>query len=335
MIEEDTSKTNIPELGRELLHLPFEHVVPSDTNPRLNLEREPFEELKRSIHANGLLQPIVVRPHGDVYEIIGGHRRYRALQELAADHPADKRFTRVAVVVVDADDSLVPVLQLAENLNRSDLSPIEVADGVARAVATGVPSAQLAQSLGWTKRNLNRYLQLAASPAWFRAYAVEVKVQRKKIGPDGKQVVDAKTGKSLMETEGYPGLPFGDLIELLALYNLLREADALKLEEAGGERFKPQAERVTKRLAAACGSEGWSKNKLRAEIKRVKDPQRESGASPDARGDAQPIVVATDERIELDLRRAAALPLAERGELAAKLTRALVGVGFSRVVITP
>src|SRR3954465_8557847 len=124
MIEEQTSKTNIPELARELLPLPFSQVVPSDTNPRLNLEKEPFEELKKSIHMNGLLQPIVVRPKGDVYEIIGGHRRYLAPQEPAAGHPNDRRFKRVADLVVDADDDMVPVLQLAENLNRSDLSPV-------------------------------------------------------------------------------------------------------------------------------------------------------------------------------------------------------------------
>ena len=331
MIEEDTSKANIPELGRELLHLAFEHVVPSETNPRLSLEREPFDELKKSIHANGLLQPIVVRPRGDVYEIIGGHRRYRALQELAVEHPADKRFTRVAVVVVDADDSLVPVLQLAENLNRSDLSPVEVADGVARAVATGVPPAQLAQSLGWTKRNLNRYLQLAASPAWFRAFAVEVKVQKKKLGADGRAIVDEDTRKPVMDTERYPGLPFGDLIELLALYNLLREADAIELEEAGGERFKPQAEKVTKRIATACAAEGWSKSKLRDEIKRVKAPRGSGKQAPSE----QPIIVVTEERLTLDLRRSAGLAIEARSELAAKLTRALVGIGFGRVVITP
>lgn len=65
MINEETSVTNIKELARELLHLRLSEVVPSNTNPRLNLEKEPFEELVKSIEQNGLLQPIVVRPIGD------------------------------------------------------------------------------------------------------------------------------------------------------------------------------------------------------------------------------------------------------------------------------
>jgi hypothetical protein len=132
LIEEPTNRTSIPELARELLYLPFHLVVPSDTNPR---------------------------PKGDVYEIIGGHRRYAALKELAQEHKTDKRFTRIAVVVVHADDALVPVMQLAENLNRADLSCVEVADGVARALKNGVDTTQLAENLGWSRRNLRRYMR--------------------------------------------------------------------------------------------------------------------------------------------------------------------------------
>lgn len=331
MMEERTGETNIPELKRELLHLPFDQVVPSETNPRLNLDREPFDELKKSIHANGLLQPIVVRPKGDVYEIIGGHRRYSALRELAADHPKDRRFTRIAVVVVDVDDELVPVLQLAENLNRSDLSAIEIADGVARAVRQGVTSTQLAENLGWTRRGLNRYLQLAEAPPWLREYAKEVKVAKKKLDAQGNVVIDAKSNKAALEVERHPGLGFSELHELLTLYNLLHDADKLQLEEMGGELFRPQAERTTKRLAVACAAEGWSRAKLREEIKRAKDPKRRASGERNA----QPAVVITNERCVLDLRRADSLFVAERSELAARLTHALARFRFKSIIITP
>lgn len=333
MEDRTTGETNIPELARELLHLPFDQVVPSETNPRLNLDREPFDELKKSIDANGLLQPIVVRPKGDVYEIIGGHRRYCALRELAGERPSDKRFTRIAVVVVDVDDEMVPVLQLAENLNRSDLSPTEVAEGVARAIKSGVGPAQLADNLGWTRRSLNRYLQLADAPQWLKDYAKEVKVTRKKHDASGAVVIDAKTEKPALETERYPGLGFSDLYELLVLFNLLREADALQLEELGGELFRPQAERTTKRLAIACAAEGWSHSRLRAEIKRAKDPKPR--AASERVQQQQETVVVTKERFVVDLRRASSLSTAERSELAARITHALTAFRFKSIVITP
>ena len=331
MIDEQTGKTNIPELARELLHLPLDQVVPSETNPRLNLDKEPFDELKKSVYANGLLQPIVVRPKGDFYEIIGGHRRHAALRALALAYPKDKRFTRIAVVVVDVDDDMVPVLQLAENLNRSDLSPVEIADGVSRAVQSGVDPAQLAENLGWTRRSLNRYLQLAEAPSWLREYGKEVKSQKKKVDANGAVIIDPKTNKAALETERYPGLGVGDLHELLALFNLLREADAINLEEEGGEGFRPQAERTTKRLAIACAAEGWSKMRLRAEIKRVKDPKH----APREHEQHAPLLVVTKDRCVLDLRRASDVTPADRNDLAARLMQTLVAFGFKSVLITP
>lgn len=198
--DQETSKTTIKALARELLHLKLNEVVPSNTNPQLNLEKEPFEELKKSILQNGLLQPIVVRPVGGTYEIIGGHRRYAAISQLHAERADDKRFSRIAAVVRDVDDQLVPVLQLAENINRSDLSPMEVADGIANALNGGVDCDRLAEQLGWTRRHLMRYVQLNEAPAWLKEMTREVKVTRKKLDEAGKPLVDQKTNKPVLET---------------------------------------------------------------------------------------------------------------------------------------
>jgi ParB/RepB/Spo0J family partition protein len=329
MTEEPTGKTVIPELARELLYLPFHLVVPSNTNPRLNLEKEPFEELKKSIYANGLLQPIVVRPKGDVYEIIGGHRRFAALKALAEKYPDDKRFTRIAVVVVDVDDSMVPVLQLAENLNRSDLSAIEVAEGVARAVSSGVDGQQLADNLGWSRRHLYRYLALADSPKWLREFAVEVKVTKKKLDAAGAATIDPKTSRAATTTETFQGLPASYLFDLIALYSVLRDADAIQLEELGGDKFRPEAERVTRRLATACAVEGWSAARLKLEVKNAKDPTPRKTRRKDTS-----LVIVNNGKLVIDLERAEKLAGAERGELAAALTAALTILKFKTIVIT-
>jgi ParB family chromosome partitioning protein len=76
------------------MHLTLAAVMASASKPRRGLDKEPFAELKRSIFENGLLQPVVVRVAGELYEIVGGHRRYAALCELAREHPGDPRFAR-------------------------------------------------------------------------------------------------------------------------------------------------------------------------------------------------------------------------------------------------
>src|SRR5690348_3214526 len=103
----------------ELVQLPLAHVDPSDANPRLNLEKEPLAELKKSIALNGLIQAIVARPKDDRYEIISGHRRYVAISELAREHPDDERFKRIACSVRNVDDAQARALRLAENVNRA------------------------------------------------------------------------------------------------------------------------------------------------------------------------------------------------------------------------
>ena len=141
-----------------------------------------------------------------------------------------------------------------------------------------------------------------------------------------------RTNAPLLEVERYPRLGFSDLHELITLYNVLREADALQLEERGGEKFKPQAERITKKLAVGCAAEGWSNLRLRAEIKRVKDPPPPHAART---GDPIASALVSKDRLVLDLRRAKSATAAERTELAAKLTQALIAYGFKTVSITP
>ncbi|HUQ50691.1 MAG TPA: ParB/RepB/Spo0J family partition protein [Gammaproteobacteria bacterium] len=165
--DETTDVTNRG-AARELLHLLLSQVVPAAANPRLTMEKESFQELSKSIEQNGVLQPIVVRPLGDKYEIIGGHRRHAVLVELAAKHPGDPRFTHIPAAVIEADDAQAPVLRLVENINRSDLTPLEQVEGLARAVEAGNKKEVLAAGLGWPMRKLYKYLQLAEAPAWLR-----------------------------------------------------------------------------------------------------------------------------------------------------------------------
>ena len=104
----------------QVLHLPVASIDPSPLNPRLKMRE--IDELAASIAAYGLLQPLVVRPAGERYTLLVGHRRFTAVRRLGWTHvPAFPR---------EAADDEAYLLTLIENLQRNDLSPREEAQGL-------------------------------------------------------------------------------------------------------------------------------------------------------------------------------------------------------------
>lgn len=109
--------------------VPIEMVRPNPNQPRMHFNKEELQELSTSIEKDGLLQPILVREVEGVYEIIAGERRWQACQ-LAG-------MKKVPVRIKEADDMKVLELALIENLQRSDLNPIEEAYGYKRMMERG------------------------------------------------------------------------------------------------------------------------------------------------------------------------------------------------------
>ncbi len=176
-----------------MLNIPLNRVAPSIANPRMTLDKEALQELMKSIATNGLLQPIAVRVAGDKYEIVGGHRRFHAVQELARKHPEDARFATIAALVVNLADKQIAGARLAENISRADLSPLEIAEGIADALDKGMTQVELAQSLGWEERNVYRYRQFHQAPAWLKAFGSVVPSPVKKLDEAGVPVLDPVT----------------------------------------------------------------------------------------------------------------------------------------------
>ena len=106
----------------ELRHLPVEWIQPGRYQPRRDIQPEALEELAASIKAQGLMQPIVVRPlpeQQDRYEIIAGERRWRACQLAQLD--------RVPALIRDVADEAAIAMALIENIQRENLNPMEEA----------------------------------------------------------------------------------------------------------------------------------------------------------------------------------------------------------------
>src|SRR5262249_25178971 len=94
-------------------------VEPSPYQPRTRFREEALEELSRSIQASGIIQPIVVRPVGNRYQLIAGERRWRAAQRAG--------LTKVAAIVREVSDELALEMTLVENIQREDLNAMEAA----------------------------------------------------------------------------------------------------------------------------------------------------------------------------------------------------------------
>ncbi len=125
----DSELSGTPEKERDLGEVPIDMVHPNPKQPRMHFNKEELDELASSISKDGLLQPILVREVDGSYEIIAGERRWQACQIAG--------LTQVPVRIKEADDMKVLELALIENLQRSDLNPIEEAYGYKRMMERG------------------------------------------------------------------------------------------------------------------------------------------------------------------------------------------------------
>lgn len=122
-------ESSVEAAPHHLDEVPIELVHPNPNQPRMHFNKEELDELALSIEKDGLLQPILVREDAEGYEIIAGERRWQASQ-LAG-------LKKVPVRIKEADDMKVLELALIENLQRSDLNPIEEAYGYKRMMERG------------------------------------------------------------------------------------------------------------------------------------------------------------------------------------------------------
>lgn len=113
-----------PSPGEKVIEAPVERLEPNPFQPRRVYEPQALKALADSISEHGLLQPILVRPAGQGYQIIAGERRFRASQMAG--------LTQVPVVVRQATDEQTLLMALLENLQREDLNPMEEAGAYQR-----------------------------------------------------------------------------------------------------------------------------------------------------------------------------------------------------------
>jgi ParB family chromosome partitioning protein len=154
-----------PEPGRSPAEVDIDRLTPNDFQPRARMDDARLEELAQSIKANGVIQPIIVRRAGDMYQIIAGERRWRAALKAG--------LLRVPVVVRDvASGAKRSVLEMAliENIQREDLNPIDEALAYRRlADEFHLRQEDIAAAVGKDRATVANHLRLLKLPAEVRA----------------------------------------------------------------------------------------------------------------------------------------------------------------------
>ncbi len=152
----------VPDDGEQhniLSKIPVEMISPNPFQPRLNFEPEAFDELKKSILANGLIQPITVRRIGyHQYQLISGERRLKACREIGY------REIPAYIIKVDTDEAML-ALALIENIQREKLNPIEIAAAFKRLMdECGLNHEEIAERVGKDRSTIANSIRLLKLP---------------------------------------------------------------------------------------------------------------------------------------------------------------------------
>ena len=160
------------ERARGQRRVPIEFLRPNPRNPRRYYGEAELEELAASIRAKGILQPILVRTvsgAADAFEIIAGERRWRAAQRAGLHE--------VPVLLLEIGDREALEIAIIENVQRSDLNPLEEATGYDSLIQQfNYPQAELARIVGKSRSHIANTLRLLKLPESVKRFLAEGKL---------------------------------------------------------------------------------------------------------------------------------------------------------------
>lgn len=176
-------------------------IHPNPAQPRRHFSEESLQELAASLKRHGLIQPILVRPHGAGYQIVAGERRWRAAQRA--------QLHQVKAVIRELSDEETLEIALIENIQRQDLNPIEEAEAYRKLCDDfGHSQSELAAIVEKSRSHVANMMRLLELPSLVRELVVEGKLSmghaRALLGADDSArlaAVVVKQGLSVRQTE--------------------------------------------------------------------------------------------------------------------------------------
>jgi ParB family transcriptional regulator, chromosome partitioning protein len=242
----------VDDIKEKVRKLPLEKIIPNRFQPRTIFDEEKIEELAKTIHTHGMIQPIVVRSiENDHYEIIAGERRYRAVKKLGWD--------TIPAILKDFNDKETASVALIENLQREELSPIEEAMAYNQLLEIhGLTQEALAQRLGKSQSTIANKLRLLKLP---------------------KEVHDALLTKEVTERHARALIPLKDAEKQVKLLNEIIEKHLnVKQTEARVERLLSSSKPKKRKRISFSKDVRIAVNTIRKSLEMV----QESGINADA-----------------------------------------------------
>ncbi|HLB41458.1 MAG TPA: ParB/RepB/Spo0J family partition protein [Gammaproteobacteria bacterium] len=152
-----TTSTADNQMLDKLTQLSINQIQRGKYQPRREMDTQALEELAHSIRSQGILQPLIVRPVGDKYEIIAGERRWRAAQIA--------ELQEIPVIIRHVPDEAASAIALIENIQREDLNPIEEAIALQRLMEEfSMTHQQVADAVSKSRVSVTNLLRLLALP---------------------------------------------------------------------------------------------------------------------------------------------------------------------------
>lgn len=142
----------------EIRDIEIDLIRPGHQQPRTTFDQSKLEELAQSIRTSGIIQPLLVRPRGGLFELVAGERRWRAAQ-LAG-------LPRIPAIIREIPDDKLLELALIENIQRQELNPIEEANAYKRLIESlNLTQDEVAQRVGRDRTFVTNYLRILKLPS--------------------------------------------------------------------------------------------------------------------------------------------------------------------------
>lgn len=140
-----------------ILFLDINEIKPNSKQPRKSFADDKIEELARSIETHGIIQPIMVRPSGEGYEIVAGERRWRAARRAS--------LKQIPCIIRELSEEQNMLVAIIENMQREDLNPMEEADALNQMITRfGLTQEEISKSVGKSRPYITNALRLLKLP---------------------------------------------------------------------------------------------------------------------------------------------------------------------------
>ena len=200
----DESSADTGTIIEGLRSIAVSDIRPNPDQPRQTFDSDALDELASSMRQRGVIQPIVVRPHGKNFQIVAGERRWRAAQRA--------RLHQIPAVVRNLNDEETLEIAIVENVQRKDLNAIEEAEAYARLSQDfGHSQARLAEIVGKSRSHIANLIRLLELPASVKALVVDDKLT---MG-HARALINAPNAEELAPQIAQKGLSVRDVERLV------------------------------------------------------------------------------------------------------------------------